>query len=374
MSVLLQKPVFEDISQKELAQQLESKKKAKQKLPTWFNSDEIYYPPKLHLEQTSSEVTAEYKSNLVSGKSLVDLTGGFGVDTYFFSKRITHVFHCETNQELSEIAAHNFNQFKIGNVTCIPEDSFHFLKKSSSTFDWIFVDPSRRDKTKAKVFFLKDCEPNLSDTLPELFRFSKKILIKVSPLLDISQAMQELKYVKEVHVVAVDNEVKEVLFALEAAFIGETVFHAVNLRSGRKDTFMFTQAEEKSIQPDLGLPARYLYEPNAAILKSGAFKTICKLFDLQKLHLHSHLYTSDKLIEFPGRRFLVKSCLPYSKTTLKSFRGTKANIATRNFPISVAELRKRHRILDGGEDYIFFTKFLDESKQVLVCEKIVEIE
>lgn len=372
VSVLLQKPRFHGISQKELVQQLESKKKAKQKLPTWFNADGIYYPPKLHIEQTSSEVTAEYKSNLVNGKTLVDLTGGFGVDTYFFSKKMTRVFHCETNQELSAIAAHNFNQLKVENVTFIPEDGFQFLKSSSATFDWIFVDPSRRDKTKTKVFLLKDCEPNVPDTLPELFQFSKKILVKVSPLLDISQAIKDLQLVKEVHVVAVHNEVKELLFILDRDFDGETLFHAVNLSSGRKDSFVFKQTEEKSQPPNLGLPTKYLYEPNSAILKIGAFKSVGQQFGLRKLHEHSHLYTSDKLIEFPGRRFTIKSNLPYSKNTMKSFKRTKANITTRNFPTTVAQLRKKYEILDGGDDYVFFTKTLDDGKRVIICEKITE--
>ncbi|WP_435625378.1 THUMP-like domain-containing protein [Flagellimonas sp.] len=372
MSVLLKKPQFEGISQKELVQQLESKKKAKTKLPTWFNSNGIYYPPRIHIEQTSSEITAAYKSNLVSGKSLVDLTGGFGVDSYFFSKKIASVFHCETNKELSAIASYNFNQLNTDNIECYSRDGFLFLEESSKTFDWIFVDPSRRNDSKGKVFLLKDCEPNIPNTLSELFKYSKNVLIKVSPLLDISQAIQELQYVKQVHVVAVESEVKEVLFILEFDFIGDIEFHAVNLISGRKDVFTFTHAEEKKLSPNLGLPSTYLYEPNPAVLKSGAFKSIGNHFGLKKLHTHSHLYTLDKLIEFPGRRFLIKTCLPYSKKTIKSFKGIKANVTTRNFPTTVAELRKKHQILDGGESYFFFTKLMDESKQVIVCEKVAD--
>ncbi|MEM8845981.1 MAG: class I SAM-dependent methyltransferase [Bacteroidota bacterium] len=372
MSVLLQKPLFEGISQKELAQQLESKKKTKEKLPTWFNSNGIYYPPKLHIEQTSSEVTAAYKSNLVSGNSLVDLTGGLGVDSYFFSKKVSSVFHCELNHELSAIAAHNFKQLEVDNVRCIPQDGFHFLQNSSSTFDWIFVDPSRRSDTKGKVFLLKDCEPNIPTVLPELFHYSKNVLIKVSPLLDITQAIQELNFIKEIHIVAWNNEVKELLFLLEENFNEETTFHAVNLNSEGKEVFSFTKAEEKSSTSTFGLPEMYLYEPNAAILKAGAFKSVGHQFEVKKLHSHSHMYTSQKLIEFPGRRFSIKSNLPYSKNTMKSFKGAKANITTRNFPITVDQLRKKHKILDGGNDYLFFTTTLDDSKRVILCEKIIE--
>lgn len=372
VSVLLKKPLFEGVSQKELAQQLESKKKAKNKLPTWFNSSDIYYPPKLHIEQTSSELTAEYKASLVSGKTLVDMTGGFGVDSYFFSKRITSVFHCEINAELSKITEHNFKELNIRNVECHPEDGLDFIQKASSSFDWIFIDPSRRNNIKGKVFLLKDCEPNVPEILPELFTSSKNILIKVSPLLDISQTLQELNHVKEIHVVAVDNEVKELLFLLELNFLGEIKYRAINIHQNRKDTFEFSMAKEKATQADLGMPQSYLYEPNAAILKAGAFKSIGYRYGLKKLEQHSHLYTSEQLIKFPGRRFTIKSVFPYSKKMMKPFKGMKANVTTRNFPISVAELRKMHKMQDGGKDYLFFTKAMDNSKQVIRCERINE--
>ena len=273
---------------------------------------------------------------------------------------------------MSAIAAHNFNQLNTDNIECHLEDGFLFLENSSKTFDWIFVDPSRRNDSKGKVFLLSDCEPNIPNALPGLFQYSKNILVKVSPLLDISQAIQELQYVKAIHVVAVNNEVKELLFILELHFQGEIKFHAINLVSGRKDVFTCTRSEEKELSSNLGLPNTYLYEPDAAILKSGAFKSVGLRYGLKKLHAHSHLYTSDKLIEFPGRRFLIQSCLPYTKKTMKSFKATKANITTRNFPTAVAQLRKKHQILDGGNSYIFFTKIMDDSKQVLVCEKILD--
>ncbi|MEM9075477.1 MAG: class I SAM-dependent methyltransferase [Bacteroidota bacterium] len=370
MSVLLKKPLFEGISQKALVQQLESKKKAKDKLPTWFNTERIYYPPKLHIEQSSSELTADYKAGLVDGKNLVDVTGGFGVDSYSFSKKMSSVIHCEINSELSEIVQHNFNRLKVENIKCHALDGLVFLKESSSQFDWIFIDPSRRNDRKGKVFLLKDCEPNVPNVLAELFAASKNVLVKVSPLLDISQTVNELNHVKEIHVVAVDNEVKEILFLLNANFKGETDYYAVNLYKGKKDIFKFRAKEEKDVQTDLGMPHTFLYEPNAAILKSAAFKSIGNRYGLKKLEKHSHLYTSEQLIEFPGSRFKIKSTVPYSKSTMTSFKAVKANVTTRNFNSSVAEIRKKYKIQDGGKDYLFFTKTLDNKYKVLICEKI----
>ncbi len=370
MSVLLKERTFPGIEQQELVQQLECKKKAKDKLPSWFNSTGIYYPKKIHIEQTSSEVTAKYKSALVDGEELVDLTGGFGVDSFYFSNRVKLVSHCETNTELSAIAAYNFAQLQKKNIECHATNGFDFLKDSKKAVDWIFIDPSRRNESKGKVFLLKDCEPNVPENLPLLFSHSKNVLIKTSPLLDLKQAIKELVFVMEVHVVAVNNEVKEILFNLKDDHQGETMFTAVNIKNGKNDIFKFLMEEETSQKLDFDLPKTFLYEPNSAILKSGAFKTIGYRYGLKKLHQHSHLYTSNELKDFPGRRFRITSDIIYSRNALKDLKGKKANITTRNFPISVEELRKKHKIRDGGTDYLFFTKTMDGKKRVLFCERI----
>jgi len=371
MSVLLNKPIFEGISQKELAEQIEAKEKCKNKLPTWFNTPSIYYPNKLNIEQTSSETTANYKAQIVSGNSLVDLTGGFGVDSYFFSKQMKAIFHCEINPELSEIALHDFEILGQNNIECHPVDGITFVKKSTQYFDWIYVDPSRRNDVKGKVFLLKDCLPNLPKHLPSLFEKTQNILVKTSPLLDIKMGVDELNSVKEVHVVAVQNEVKELLFVLEKGYVGTVKIKTINLLAEHNDIFDFSLDEEQQINTDFGEPSVYLYEPNAAILKSGGFKSVAKAYGLEKLHPHSHLYTSDKLLDFAGRRFKIQQTLPYSKKSLKSIAITKANITTRNFPLSVAELRKKHKIKDGGDCYLFFTKSLDDNLLVLDCQKVV---
>ncbi|WP_313790871.1 MULTISPECIES: THUMP-like domain-containing protein [Flavobacteriaceae] len=370
MSVLLAKPIFEGILQKELAEQIEAKKKCKNKLPTWFRTANIYYPNKLNIEQTSSETTATYKARLTDGKSLLDVTGGFGVDSYFFSKRITTIFHCEINKDLSEIAHHNFKVLGQKNIECLAEDGIEFLKNSSYNFDWIYVDPSRRNDAKGKVFLLEDCLPNLPEHLPLLFQKTQNILVKTSPLLDIKLGVEELNFVKEVHVVAVQNEVKELLFVLEKEYHGSIKIRTINATPVQEETFDFKLEQEQDSQADFGKPSSYLYEPNAAILKSGGFKSVGKSYNLAKLHPHSHLYSSDKIIDFPGRRFKIIKALPYSKKSVKSMDVAKANITTRNFPISVAEIRKKHKIKDGGNRYLFFTKSIDDSLLVLNCEKI----
>lgn len=370
MSVLLTKPQFEGISQKELAEQLEAKKKSREKLPTWFNTPNIYYPNKLHIEQTSSEVTAKYKAQIVSGKSLVDLTGGLGVDSYFFSKKMEVMVHCEINPELSEITAHNFKTLGRENINCIAGDGMAFLDGTTQKFDWIYADPSRRNDKKGKVFLLKDCLPNLPENLDLIFQKTQNVLLKTSPLLDIKQGIGELDFVKEVHVVAVNNEVKELLFVLNKGFHGDVEIKTINSNNGDEDTFNFMLQEEENRTAAFGEPAAHLYEPNAAILKSGGFKSIGTAHQLDKLHPHSHLYTSSKLIDFPGRHFEIVQTLPYSKNSIKILGLSKANITTRNFPLSVAELRKKHKIRDGGDTYLFFTKTASNALVVVKCKKV----
>lgn len=370
VSVLLKKQLFEGISQKELVEQLEAKKKCKHKLPSWFNATNIYYPNKLNIEQTSSEQTACYKSKLIRGKTLLDLTGGFGVDTYYFSKHLDSVFHCEINSELSEIAKHNFEILGQKNIICVPQDGFQFLKNTNQKFDWIFIDPSRRNDNKEKVFLLKDCVPNLPKNLPSLFENTINVLVKTSPLLDISQSIKELDFVKEIHIVAINNDVKELLYILEYGFAGNTFVKTINLSHGKEMCFNFMLHEEQYVTTIIGKPENYLYEPNAAILKSGGFRSVAKANGVKKLHQHSHLYTSETLVDFPGRRFEIICLLPYSKNTIKGLKLAKANITTRNFTLSVAELRKKHKIKDGGDIYLFFATNLDNKPVVIVSKKV----
>ncbi|WP_300567273.1 class I SAM-dependent methyltransferase [Flavobacterium sp.] len=366
----LQKNPFPDVVWSDILNQITSKSKAKDKLPTWFNCENIIYPSRISLEQTSSEKTAKYKSELVSGENIIDLTGGFGVDDYYFSKKINQVIHCELNLELSEIVKHNFNALNQNNITCIYGDSSKTLHNLNQKFDWIYIDPSRRSDAKGKVFMLQDCLPNVPENLTDYFSFSKNILIKTAPILDITAGLTELQNVKTIHIVAVNNEVKELLWEIEQHYNGHIHVKTINFNKEKEEQFEFILDDgiEHSVYT---LPKKYIYEPNSAILKSGAFELIATHFNLEKLHQHSHLYTSDKIIDFPGRVFKVDSCFEYNKTEMKQFlENTKANITTRNFPETVENIRKKWKIKDGGDRYSFFTTDANNHKIVLICSKI----
>ncbi len=362
---------FPEITVQELANQISAKKKSEKKLPTWFQCKNIYFPPKISIEQTSSEITAKYKSEIVNGESLIDLSGGFGIDSYYFSKRITHVTHCEINTDLSKIVAYNYNVLGVDNIETKATDGIQYLKEQNEVkFDWIYIDPSRRDDSKNKVFLLKDCAPNIPEELDDLFLKADNILIKVSPILDITSTLRELKYVKEVHIVAVHNEVKELLFVLEKNFLNDPKIITINIKKSLKEVFQFSLSEKNSTN-SYSAPLKYLYEPNSAILKSGGFEIITNKFEVLKLEQHSHLYTSEELINFPGRSFLIEKVIPYNKKEIKKhLPSKKANITVRNFPKTVAQVRKETKISDGGNTYIFLTTLKDGSKAMIISSKI----
>lgn len=368
-SFILSGSSIEGVSIQELAQQISGRQKIKQKLPSWFALSGIYYPPTLNLEQTSSEITAAYKSSITSGKTLIDLTGGLGIDDYFFSKKCNHVIHCELNKELSDIATHNFKILEANNIKTVQGNSIEILKQEQQ-LDWIYIDPSRRHDSKGKVFFLEDCIPNVPEHLDLLFSKSKHILIKTSPLLDIHAGIRALTHVKEIHVVAVNNEVKELLWVLDKTYSNDITLTTINLQKNNNQKFSFILRDEAELSADYATPKKYIYEPNSAILKSGGFTSIAKAFNLKKLHVNSHLYTSDEQIDFPGRKFEVIHNLPYQKKTLKKHGFIKANITTRNFTETVSEIRKKLQIKDGGNIYLFFTTDCDQKKIVLQCRKL----
>ena len=366
----LQKNPFPTIEWITILNQIEAKAKSKDKLPTWFNTKNIIYPSKISVEQTSSEKTATYKSTLVSGQNLIDLTGGFGVDDYYFAKKITAVTHCEINPVLSTLVKHNFEQLNTDNISCYAGDSLDTLTSLNTKWDWIYIDPSRRNDAKGKVFMLKDCLPNIPDNLDYYFKKSNAILIKTAPLLDLSAGLSELKHVKKIHVVAVENEVKELLWELHGDYLGETIIKTVNILKDKTDFFEFV-FNKQGVIPSYALPQKYLYEPNSAIMKSGGFDEIAVFFSLNKLHKHSHLYTSQEKIDFPGRIFEIQNCFSYSKSEMKDFlSNTKANITTRNFPDTVETIRKKWKIKEGGNSYCFFTTDENNNKIVLICNKI----
>lgn len=367
--LILKGSPFNNITIQELANQIVAKQKSEKKLPTWFNTQNIYYPEKLSIEQTSSEITAEYKSKLVSGDTIIDLTGGFGVDCLAFSKNFKKVVHCEINEQLSAIVKYNYEKLGITNIQTIAQNGIDFLKQFNEKLDCIYIDPSRRHDIKGKVFLLKDCLPNVPENIDFLFTKANKILIKNSPILDITSTINELKFVKEIHIISLKNEVKELLFLLEKDSKESIQIKTHNILNNNTQYFNFIFKNQST--ETYSLPQNYLYEPNASILKSGGFTEISYQLKINKLQQHSHLYTSEELVEnFPGRIFKINNIYPYNKKKVKKFIKTeKANITTRNFPKTVAQIRLETKIKDGGDTYLFFTKNLNNELIIVDCSK-----
>lgn len=349
--------------------QINGLQKAKSKLPEFYNNKSIIYPSKLAMEQCSSEATAIYKSTLVEAKSTIDLTGGFGVDAYYFSKKIAQVTYIEQNKELIEIAKNNFTFLEAKNISTICLSAENYLKAIKTKVDFIYLDPSRRNENK-RVFKLDECTPNIIELASEIFKIADKILIKTAPLLDIKQTLKDLKFVTDVWVIAVDNDCKEVLYLLEKNKKVEPQIHTVNL-SKTNQFFDFTFEQEKAIHSEYGLPEKFLYEPNVAVLKAGAFNTVGKHYQLKKIAPNSHLYTSQQLVaNFPGRIFEIKNVLNYQTNSFSKLGLKKANVSCRNFKDSVEQVKKKLKLQDGGEHYVFATTDWNEKPIIIVANKV----
>ena len=329
---------------KKIRHQVLSRKKIQKKLPTFYNCEEIIYPVSLSLEQASSEITAKYKANIILGKTFIDLAAGMGIDSFFFAQQFEKGILIERNETLAKIDLHNYFLLNQTNVEiAVGIDSIEFINNFKEKIDLIYIDPARRDEQGNKVVSLTEYEPNVISILDKLFEISDSILIKTSPLLDLTIAISELKFVKEIHIISVENECKELVFHLEKNCVDEIKITTINFDKKQKQAFSFLWNEEKNVSVEYSLPQKYLYEPNASIMKAGAFKTIGIHLGLQKLHQHTHLYTSGKLIEnFPGRVFKINHISKVDKKVIQQFiPSNKANISVRNFPLSVAELRKK---------------------------------
>ena len=361
-------PVGTDLSM--ALREIEARQLLQKKVPEWSANFDLRFPPHRAIEQCSSEATARYKAALVEGHSFADLTGGLGIDTYYISSYFADSDYVEPQAELCAIASHNFDVLHAG-VKVWNETAEAYLNHCEAK-DWLFVDPSRRDASGHKTVSIADCSPNLVELQDRLFKKTENVLVKLSPMLDVSKALTELHGVREIHVLAVANECKELLFVLQRGFLGEARCSCVNLQAGQA-AFQFTAQEERDCPLRLadGL-ARYLYEPNAALMKAGCFKLVSSRFGVNKLHKHSHLYTSDVLVaDFPGRVFEVEGWTRYNKKAKQVLLpdADKANLAVRNFPLSVEEVRKSLKIKEGGETYLFATTMLDDEKVMIRTKK-----
>ena len=350
--------------------QIEARQMLQKKVPSWSENDDLLFPMHLSVEQSSSEATANYKAVLLKGRTFADLTGGLGVDSHFIAKHFGQAHYVEMKPELCEIARHNFvvlqSPIRVWNETA---ESF---LSHCEPLDCIFVDPARRDQYGRKTVSISDCTPDVGQLQETMLEKAESAMIKLSPMLDISKALSELKNVKEVHVVAVANECKELIIILERGFESSVRFVCANLLTRQPQMEFTLEEEQDSVLALADGVKRYLYEPNAAVMKGGFFKSLAKHTNTFKLHKNSNLYTSDNFIpNFPGRIFEVEGWAHYNKkvkeTLLESVE--KASIAVRNFPLSVAELRKALKIADGDETYLFATTLKGEEKVLIKTKK-----
>ena len=370
-TLALQKaPVGTDVS---LAlRQIEARQMLKKKAPTWGDNDDLLFPPHLSIEQSSSEATARYKAKLLKGHTLADLTGGLGIDTYYLSQNFRQTDYVERQSLLCDLARHNFAV--LGARIVVWNETAEEYINHCNPKDCIYLDPARRASQGRKVVAIGDCEPNVAALQDLLLQKAPTLLVKLSPMLDLSQALAELRCVSEVHVVAVANECKELVFKIERGFSGEASIHCANLLT-RQPELRFSRQEERDCT--IGYADRigtYLYEPNAALLKAGCFKLAALRHGLQKLHKNSHLYTSDKLVpDFPGRIFEVVSWAAFNKKTRRGLLADlkQANLAVRNFPMAAAEMRKTLGLADGGDVYLFATTLHDGAKVLVRTKKAV---
>lgn len=369
--IALAKSPFEGITAAELATQITAKKKSEKKLPSWFNTQNIYYPPVLSIEQTSSEITAKYKSKLAKGNTLIDITGGFGIDSYYFSKNVKAVKHCEINPELSAIAKHNVQALHATNIEFKDEDGIAYVMASDTPFDTIYVDPARRAE-KGKVFMLKDCTPDIASNLDALLEKSSRIIVKTAPLLDISAGLSELKQVSEIHIVSVKNECKELLWIIDKGYNDDTKIIAVTLNNEiEKDFFFYRSSSNGSIQfiDDLNT-GDYLYEPDAALLKSGAFNLIGTTYNLLKLHPQTQLFSSAIVNkDFPGRIFKIEAIL--TTAALKKQENLKGNVIVRNYPAKPEDLVKKYKIKADQNQFLIFTK-VGNGENIVIKASIIQ--
>jgi len=374
--VLSQKEVF-GLPAAQIAQQLVGRRKAKVKVPSWYQTKGIIYPPTLNLEQSSSQATALFKSKTVETilderRVAVDLTGGLGVDSFYLSHKFNSFHYIEPDKELLEITLHNHTVLHAANITHHNTNAEQFLEQTTIDFDLFFIDPSRRDSKSRKIIRLADCLPDVTQLQKTILSRARFLLVKTSPLLDIQQGLRELDHVKKVYVVSVDNECKELLYLADKNYSGEVLIEAVDLFSNGqiRSSFSFTIDEEKNSSVSQSEPQKFLYEPNASILKAGAFKLISEKFKLPKLAANTHLYTSERLPEnFPGRIFQIDVLNPGVKQLHDLIPNSQVNIVTRNYPLKPEELKKKLKLRDGGDRYLI--GFSSEKKKCLaLCSRV----
>ena len=362
----------DNVDSKFVLRQIAGRQIMRRKMPQWAENADLIYPPHLPLEQCSSFFTANYKKEigerlLYSFDNCVDLTGGFGVDFYVMSKKFSNAVYVERNNALYDVVKHNFDVLHRTNAYFFNTDGVEFIKNTAQRFNLVFIDPARRNSAGKKTVCIEDCEPDILCFQDVLIQKADVVMIKLSPMIDIADIVAKLHNVREIHIVATANECKEVLVVLQKDYVSDPQIFTVNdhqrfsysLYSERDCAVAFCQ--------DSDLVGKYLFEPNASVMKSGAFKLISKAFAVNKLHVSSHLYVSNHdVCNFPGRRFFVEKI-----AQPKDFVGIgTANIAVRNFPEKADILKKKLKIKDGGNIYLFATTLYNGSKVLIQCKKV----
>ena len=356
--------------------QIAARQRIRTKVPTFYQVETLMYPVQLSVEQSSSELTALHKASMVKGKRLVDLTGGLGVDFYFMAQQFEESIYVERQESLCELAEWNFKQLGLTNFSIENTDTEDYIQIMPET-DVVYIDPHRRSESGRKTVFISDCEPDLTSIIDILLNKTKTVLVKLSPMLDIHKAISDLPCVSQVDIVAVDNECKEILLKLEKNRNNEnpTTVRSFNYLKNNSIQKYFSQSiKDTDIVEYTSQAEKFLYEPNSAVMKSGGFNRIATDFKLKKFHPNTHLYTSSELRqEFPGRVFQVESVHDFSKHTINILKNEygSAHISVRNFPMSVDELRKKTKLKDGGELYLFAFTTGNNHHILTICKKII---
>ncbi|MBQ9215950.1 MAG: SAM-dependent methyltransferase [Prevotella sp.] len=347
--------------------QIAGHQKAKTKIPSWAAMANVVYPPHLAMEQCSSEATARYKAQIAGkGQFFVDLTAGFGVDMAFISQGFKQAVHVERQEQLCAISSHNYKLLGLNHIEVVCGDGVSYLHTMPHA-DLIYIDPARRDEHGARTYGIADCTPNVLELLDEMLEKADRLMIKLSPMLDWRKAVADVRFAREVHIVSVDNECKELLLVVSRQEAPLKVFCVNN-----NEVFKYDLQEQEPCAMPLPESFRFLYEPNASVMKAGCFDLIARRFGVVQLDKNSHLFVSEtEAGAFPGRHFIIEKIVSMNKRELKmALEGIdRANIAVRNFPMSVAELRKRLRLKDGGDVYIFATTVSRQGHQLLICRK-----
>lgn len=363
LRLILQQQKYPDIDLRLVSQQLEGQRQASAKWPTLTRCHSFFYPPKINREQSSSELAARYKAQLFAQldcSTFADLTGGMGVDTYFISLQALKCDYFEISDTLFPITLHNLSALNATHVCCHHANSIEYLAKHDTCYDLILIDPARRDSQGRKMVAFEDCTPNLLENLPLLLSRCRHLLVKASPMVDIRQALMQLGTVSQVHIVAVGGECKELLFLLPGSHFStsssEVQFFCTNIKEAdAADTITFTSQQESEAHSRFATSmGKYLYEPNAALMKGGCYNLIGQRFDLCQLARNTHLYTSGQLIDsFPGRTFQVLDEFPLNaKHAAKVIPEGKAHVAVRNYPMTAAQLQKKLKLREGGNLFV----------------------